>query len=316
MIRPHLSAITYRMEAPLNSKTEFNTTPNQAGIVHDRTMWLAFISQVHRLLVIVKRINNLFSDVITIYSTLLQKVPQYEDITNMAMKGNLYMVHLEESLNRCLRFKKLNDDLKTDRHVEMLLLLALLVLSSAYEALKHLNKCFSCVEVFFLQFDNLRKLLIPCLTMNARMVLQLLKNSNSLIEHVTAVVQADNTILYAEQLVSIRAKLEDATGGIRRELRILETVFVTLDTSLQHYTSVLLGQLILKRQVEELERKIVARRTICQQAAEHVLSIPLSGEHQDNASALDVKSIMLYVFSLIVAIVIIVIYRFYRLLVS
>lgn len=291
-------------------------TPEAVHLIkaHPEMFRICLNNNVRGWLITTKKTVHLLCDVMTIYATLLNKVSHFDDITAMADKTRMFMTQLEEDLNtifdRKLQLWKW-DTLSFEGKIKKL---AVLVLKSCHKSILEMSKCVSCVELFFLQFDNLKKLIVPCLMANIRMILRLFKKTAFYLELATNVdlinaISQDPTGLSSELL-----KIESTTDGIRCELQVLGTVFSTLDTSLQHYTDILLGKLILKRSIQEDERKIIKRRDVCYQAAEHVLSIPLTGEHHKLLCISDIKKQLLYLASLIVAFLAFVLYRFYKMI--
>lgn len=309
--------MTYRVGDVLVSLDE-DLTPETVSLLsaHPYLFRVCLNSQVKCWLTNAKRAVHLFCDVIVIYATLLHKIPHYDDITTMAERNKGTLARLEFDFNMIFGGTMEGSHSGWERLVyeETVKPAAILITRSFYEGMEELSKCCTCVEIFFLQFDNLKKLLVPCLMMNARMVLRLIRKTTFLLELSTVVDDTASIALHPNEIREELIKIEHITDGIRRELCALRTVFSSLDSSLQCYTEVLLGKLILKRQVADLECVIVRRRDLCYQAAEHVLSIPLNGEHQKSFSVMNTKKHLIYLVSLMFAIILVILYRIYKII--
>lgn len=293
-------------------------TPEAITIIKARPeMFLICLNHnVREWLLNAKQIIHVLCDAVTIYATLLNKVPQFDDITAMADKNKANMSRLEYDINKIFTRPLSIWEWENSSYEEGVKTFASIVLRTIYEAVEELRKCIVCVELFFLQFDNLRKLIVPCLMINVKVILRLLKNTSFLLGTKTIVDRKDEIRRDPLKKRADLIRIEDITDGLRRELRVLETVFLTLDSSLKSYTDILLGKLILKRNIDNDERESIKRRTICYQAAEHVLSIPLTGEQHSRLSVSDIRKQLLYFTSLILAFMVFVLYRFYKIIVG
>lgn len=260
-----------------------------------------------------KNVVHLYTDIITIYSTLLQKVPNYDDITMMTLWTKLNFVRLEEDLVRVFG-KSLNannegwEDKDYEDQVKPIVKLILMTCGEAFDAL---FKTLNCIDVFFLAFDNLKKLLIPCLLTHTQMIQKLIAGANYFFGLTTIVDELGNFHEYSGTIVRQITKIDSITSGIERESKLLDMVFTTIDSSLKQYTNILLGKAILKRDVEEPECQIIRRRDVCFQAAEHVVSIPLTGDQFTSLSMLHFTKHIFYFISAILVVVVVVLYRLY-----
>lgn len=267
----------------------------------------------YKYLLSIKKIIHLYCDIITIYSTLLLKVPNYDDVTVMTNKTKFNLTRLEEDLNQIF-----GKDLHTvtdgweERHYERLVKpLAILILKSCNESFDILFKNLNCIDVFFLTFDNLKKLLIPCLLNHTQIIQKLITGAiflfglTTIADDIGDIIEFDSTII--EQLT----KIDSITSGIEREHNLLQMILTTVNPSLQQYTSILLGKAILKRDVNEAECQIIRRRDVCFQAAEHVVSIPLTSDQNENLSMQNIPQYLFYLVSAIFMVSIIVVYRFF-----
>lgn len=291
-------------------------TPEAIQLIkaHPKMFRICLNNNVRKWLFTTKKTVHLLCDVITIYATLLNKVSHYDDITAMADKTRMFMTQLEEDLKTIFDGREQLWEWDTLHFEAKSKKVATLVVRSCHKSIVEMSKCISCVELFFLQFDNLKKLIVPCLMVNIKMILRLFKKTAFYLDLATIV---DSTHAISQDPLGLSSellKIENITDSIRCELQVLETVFSTLDVSLQHYTDILLGKLILKRSIHEDEREIIKRRDVCYQAAEHVLSIPLTGEHYKPLSISDIKKQLLYLASLLVAFLAFVLYRFYKMI--
>lgn len=271
-----------------------------------------------RFLVRLKRIVHLYCDIATIYSTLLRKIPYYDDITSMSNRTKHHLLMLEQDFNALVgpespdmrdEFMVQNRGLWESRayesHVKKLCVLSV---ESAIEVFDAATKTINCIDIFFNDFDNLKKLLIPFLASHTKSLQHLLTKAlylfklTTVADDVEKIIQSGSNHETGEQpdlavqmdpsVCKQLRKIEKITAGIERESTILRTLFRTFDPSLQQYTSILLGKAILKRDVDPRDCQIVRRRNICFQAAEHVVSIPLS---EGQFSTLSIKSMTRYV---------------------
>lgn len=260
-----------------------------------------------------KKIVHLYTDIITIYSTLLLKVPNYDDVTNMTNKTKLNFVRLEEDLNVVFgkSLSAVNEGWEQKHYEKQLKPMVVLILKSCNELFNHLFKTLNCIDVFFLSFDNLKKLLIPCLLTHTQMIQKLIAGAIYFFGLTTITDELANVGDFDATIIRQLTKIDSITSGLEREAKLLDMVFTTIDTSLQQYTNILLGRAILKRDVEEVDCRIIRRRDVCFQAAEHVVSIPLTGDQLTALSMLHFTKHIFYFISAILVVVVVVLYRLY-----
>lgn len=280
----------------------------------------------YRFLMDLKKIIHLYGDVLTIYSTLLYKVPKYDDVTNFTSSTKTRVLKLEDLFNNLLGEYQQNsvkprenwDDKSYDKDTRKV---CKLCVELSRDVFKQVISCLNMIEVFFLKFDNLKKLLIPFLLLQAEDIHRLLDKLCDWfsvatiaddLEKIKSGVDAesfDDSIIM-QQL----KKIERITTGIERELVVLNAAFKTYNHSLQLYTLILLGKAILKRDIDEQQCQIIRRREVCFQAAEHVVNIPL---HQDQMTSIPSAQLARY-FTIaavvLVSLISIVIYRLFKVL--
>lgn len=269
-----------------------------------------------RLLLVVKKLVHLFTDIITIYNTLLMKVPNFDDVTMMTSKTRHSLSSLETDLNRVFggEGKKLNNEWERMEFEGKVKLLGQMVLRSFNEVLQLVRNNLNCIIVFFTQFDNLKKLLIPCLMSHTQMIQKLTSSSLFLLQLKMEI--GTNSIKDSESSVLEKQikKVHAITEGLERESKLLEMIFGTLDLSLQQYTNLLIGKAILKRAVSEKDCQLISRRSMCYQAVENVLSIPMTGSHGYSLLYDLATRHVFYFASIFVLIISLLIYKFYTLI--
>jgi hypothetical protein len=246
-----------------------------------------------RLLTHLKWLVHLYCDTLVIYRTLLSKVPKYDDVTLLAANTLALMLDFEALLNRvlgdfdgadaapparALAAYRRGVDWTRRNYNRDVRRLCLLCVQLARERFALVVRCLNCVEVFFEQFDNLKKLLIPFLLAQALEIEALLARLCGW--YLQATVVDDPPVRPAAAMHALRAA-ERVTSGVERELVVFSAAFTTFDHLLQLYTAILLGRAILKRDIGERQCRIFERREVCSQAAEHVVNIPL---HQDRSA--------------------------------
>lgn len=290
-------------------------TPEEENIIraHPDMLRYCLNSTVLNYLVSMKKIVHLYTDVITIYSTLLLKVPNYDDVTHMTNKTKLNFVRLEEDLNVVFgnSLTSVNEGWEQKSYEKQLKPMVVLILKSCNELFNHLFKTLNCIDVFFLAFDNLKKLLIPCLLSHTQMIQKLIAGAIYFFGLMTVADEVSNVGEFDDTVIRQLTKIDSITSGLEREARLLDMVFTTIDSALKQYTNILLGRAILKRDVEEVECRIIKRRDVCFQAAEHVVSIPLTGDNLTALSMLHFIKHIFYFISAILVVVVVVLYRVY-----
>lgn len=292
-----------------------NLTPEEERLIraHPNMFKYCLNSTVHMYLLSMKKTVHLYTDIITIYSTLLLKVPNYDDVALMTNKTKLNLVRLEEDLNRLFgkSITALNEGWEQKDYEQQVKPVAMLILKSCNESFDYVLKTLNCIDVFFLAFDNLKKLLIPCLLSHTQMIQKLIAGAIFFFGLTTIVDELTNVEDYSATIIRQLTKIDSITSGIEREAKLLDMVFSTIDNSLQQYTNILLGKAILKRDVDEPDCRIIRRRDVCFQAAEHVVSIPLTGDQLSTLSMQHFTKHIFYFISAIIVVVVVVLYRLY-----
>lgn len=270
-----------------------------------------------KLLISIKKLIHLYSDIIMIYSTLLNKIPNYEDIRLMTLNVKKDSILIENKFNEIFSksinevdifSKKLNWQTKKYESIIKPLTKQLLELTLTF--FERFFKTLTCIQLFFESFNNLKKLLIPFLVDQTHRIIESLKKSIFFINFPTI---ADNLHSITELTPTIFKqikKIEKITKGMEKETAILNEAFKRFEPTLQQYTQILLGKAILKRSISDEDCKIINRRDICYQAAEHVVSIPLTEEQKFQFFS---KYIIMVVFFFML-LVVTTLFRFFRII--
>lgn len=283
---------------------------------------------VLKYLISLKTIVHLYADVLTIYSTLLKKIPQYEDITVMTNDCKNNILQLENDFNDILGKDTLQEsDLDNNggnfsmsinfRRIELVPYEQTirpsvnLILQSTLSTFELINKILHCIEVFFTSHSNLKKLLVPFLKMDCSRVLRAIEYGQNLFQ--TSLIVDDIPFGFDSWIWLQLMRIEDITSDIERESAKLHASFCKFEGSLRHYTDLLLGKAILKRTIEEEDCYLIKRREVCYQASEHVVSIPLSEERtSDDNPMTSFGKALTYIVMVLVGLVAIILYRLIR----
>ncbi|CAK9437946.1 uncharacterized protein LODBEIA_P23240 [Lodderomyces beijingensis] len=342
----------------INLTRTLTDSEKQLVLAHPRVFRYCLNDAVFKFLINLKKIVHLYSDILTIYSTLLKKVQHFDDVTTMTGKCKSKVLRLENDFNdifgrdtldeMILDSSKRNhhdDDVDVDdgdrrrrrrrrrstANMELIVKFkswreqdyetgikpsAELLLKSSISIFEQVNKTLLCVELFFTSFTNLKKLLIPFLREQTTTLL----NSFRLINHLLQTpifsgndFQSDQG--FTPELYRQLKETERVTSGVERESTCLSTAFVTFDSSLTQYTSILLGKAILKRNIEHRSCELIKRRDVCCQASERVVSIPLTEDKSSLNSAMsNLGKKLFYVVMALMVLVVFVIYRILTLL--
>ena len=273
-----------------------------------------------------KKTVHLYLDIIVIYATLLRKVPNYDDITIMANKCKLNMLKLEDDFNELFgndvnaslhQYGKLCSNWEDKSYSNSIKPSSMLIIDSTLESFEIMVKTLSCIDLFFQSFNNLKKLLIPFLLEQTKsIVLSLSKIKQFLALDIPVDLLAKGALGSETSVFETMKRIEKVTTGIERESLILETAFLTFNGSLKHYTSILLGRAILKREIDPRDCELFTRRGICYQAAENVVAIPLTEESLNNSNnPMDyLNKYLSYIVILLVVLISIVFYRLFKVL--
>lgn len=310
-----ISTMTYTIgDRRITLDDELSPHDRQLVLAHSKLFKYCLNNAAYKFLINVKKIIHLYSDIITIYLTLLRKIPDYDDVTLMTNKVKLNLIRLEDDLNRVFGDAITGSPAKKgnweDKHyASNVRQLAMLILDLCIEAFDAIVKNLNCIDLFFNNFNNLRKLLIPYLTNQTKSVAKSLAKAHYLFKLTTITDEIASISELTAPVIKQLRKIEKITSGIEREALILETAFAAFDPSLQQYTSILLGRAILKRTIDERECQIIKRREVCFRAAEHVGSIPLT-EDQATLSSMDyLAQYLSYVVLVLVALISVILYR-------
>lgn len=281
---------------------------------HPKLFKICLNSTAHRFLLSLKRIIHLYTDIITIYSTLLFKIPNYDDITSMTNKTKLQITRLEEDLNGLLGREPLSESegWENKNYEAAVKRIALIVLGDCSNTFELVSKNLNCIDIFFGTFDNLRKLLIPGLLSYTKIIQKVISDATSLFGLTTILSEISKIGSLSPVITKQLAKIDILTSGIERETKLLNLSFSTIDPSLQQYTNLLLGKAVLKRDISNADCQLLKRRAICFQAAEHVVSIPLSGMQNTGLSMQHITKQVFYIVSAILLVFVAVIYRLYN----
>lgn len=302
-------------------KDELDASEKDLILAHLKLFKYCLNNASYKFLMSLKKIVHLYSDIITIYSTLLRKVPNYDDITLMTNRTRLNLLKLEDDFNKFLGDKLQGDSTKKgnweDKSYELeVKRICLLCVESLNEIFELINKNLNCIDVFFNTFDNLKKLLIPFLSSQTKSIQKLMVKALYLFKLTTIVDEVSSIKELTPTIIKQLRKIEKITGGIERELIILDTAFVTFDPSLQQYTSILLGKAILKRDIDDSDCQIIKRREVCFQAAEHVVSIPLTEDQSSNLTMKHLVKYIVYVCILLAVVLSLMLYRIAKVIIG
>ncbi|KAI5958370.1 hypothetical protein KGF57_002727 [Candida theae] len=206
---------------------------------------------VLKYLINLKTIVHLYSDVLTVYSTLLKKIPQYDDITTMANECKNNILQLENDFNDIFGKDTMDESTYNNmsgatngsststnfRQIELqsyehnIRPSVNLILHSTLHTFEFVNKTLHCIEVFFTSFSNLKKLLVPYLKQQTSSIIRSLRSADELFQ-VSLIV--DNIPYSFEPSVWRQLlEIERVTSSIERESVTLRTAFCTFEASLE-----------------------------------------------------------------------------------
>lgn len=271
----------------------------------------------YKFLLNLKNVVHLYSDIITIYSLLLEKVPHYDDVTAMTLQTKVQVLKIEEDLNNIFGpYLPDKEPTKFDwqeKHYENHIKhLTLLILESCQEGFEVMLKNLNCIDIFFNNFNNLKNLLIPLLLNQTKVFQRSFTKSLYLFKLNTIVDDIDNIKQLTPPIIKQLQRIEKITNGIERESMLLSSGFVAFDKLLQQYTYILLGKAILKREINDNECQMIKRRDVCFQAAEHVVSIVLTDEQNAGFSRKQLAQNVAYVLVVLAVITSIMIDRLFK----
>lgn len=272
-------------------------------ICHLKLFRYCLNNAIHKYLINLKTIIHLYNDIITIYSTLLKKIPNYEDITIKANLSKADMNSLENHFDSIFGSYNcesmiMDNSWQKKSYEKIVKPMANNLLELSQISFNEMYQTLYCIDFFFEKFDNLKKLLIPLLLVQTKSIINSIKkgiyliNLSTIADNLNSITELDSEIL--KQL----KKIEKITSGFEKESALLETGFQTFDLTLQQYTNVLLGKAILKRDIDPAGCQIIKRRNTCYEAAEHVISIPLTEKQLDSSMKLVTKYLIYIIFAL------------------
>lgn len=297
----------------------------QLLITHPEIFKYCLNNAVFRSIINLKNLVHLYLDIITIYATFLRKIPHYDDVTLMTNKSKLNLLKLEHDFNDIFgqyttmhEYKKFNSNWEDKTYEGDIVPSALLIIDVATQAFETVYKSLSCIELFFKHYDNLKKLLIPSLVVRTKSILDSFAKIEQFLKLTFPVdkMARGEIVTFDESTFENVRRVEKVTSGIERESIFLETFFLAFDASLTLYTSILLGKGILKRDVPPRDCEIISRRRICYQAAEHVVTIPLSEDSPNKSkSAMEyLGKYIAYIGVLLLILISVVFYRLFKVL--
>lgn len=290
----------------------------QLLVAHRVIFRLCLNNASYMYLTSIKKMLHLYGDIMTIYSTLLKKVPNYDDVTQMVLGAHKLLAKVEQDFNDIFGTTvvppRTNDHWETWSYESKVKPLALLCVNSAAETMEHVSKTIDCVDVFFESFSNLKKLLIPLLAVQTAYVRGSLDKALNIF---TTITDVDDLVegmsdLGAAELARI-AKIEAVTTLLESETNAMTATFNSGDRALDIYSVVILGKGVLRRELSSDECQILRRRDVCFQAENNIACIPLTDEQQQSDSWQ--PSVLGGAIGVVVVMVIAVVsYRLYRIL--
>ncbi|KAK6199356.1 uncharacterized protein RJT21DRAFT_121686 [Scheffersomyces amazonensis] len=298
----------------------------QLLLAHSKLFKYCLNMVTFKYLINLKKIVHLYGDVITIYSTLLSKIPNYDDITLMSINSKISILQLENNLSKILGVTtSVNNTITTtttikggnweDKEYENnVKKFTVIILESTIDTFALILKTLRCVEVFFSSYSNLKKLLVPFLLNQTISINDSLRKALYLFKLTTI---ADDIVAIKEltpPILKQLKKIEKITTGIERESAILLFAFKAFNDTLKKYTSVLIGKAILKREIPRNQCELINRREVCLQAAEHVVSIPLTEDQVEGFLFKNIKAYLYYGIATLSLIMALLLFRLFKLL--
>lgn len=293
------------------------TESDKELILAHRKLFKYCLNQItYKFILNLKNVLHLYSDIITIYSLLLEKVPHYDDVTNMTLQTKQHILKIEEDLIRIFgpynpkSLNKVSDwhEKSYEKHIKHL---TVLILESCQEGFEVLLKNLNCIDIFFSNFSNLKNLKIPLLLNQSKIFQRSITKSLYLFKLNTIADDIDNIKQLTPPIIKQLQRVEKISNGIARESTLLNSGFVAFDKLLQQYTYILLGKAILKREINDDECQMIKRRDVCFQAAEHVVSIVLTDD-QNNGFSRQLAQNVAYILVVLAVITSIMIDRLFK----
>lgn len=256
----------------------------------------------------------------TIYSTLLKKIPDYDDITSMASVTENRLKSIESKYNDIFgNYGSENIALTTKwqskPYEAVIKPVTKDILTMTEVGFDKIYKTLYCIEFFFNKFDNLQKLLIPHIVLQTKSIQNIIKKAKYFIDLSTIADNLNSVKEINPDIIKQLKKIEKITSGFEKESCLLETGFNTFNMSLEKYTNILLGKAILKRTINDTDCQLITRRNVCYEAADQVISIPLTETQMVNSMNF-LSKYALYIVSLIIVVFLSILYRFFQVVYS
>ncbi|KAG7195297.1 uncharacterized protein KQ657_003823 [Scheffersomyces spartinae] len=261
----------------------------QLIVAHRVIFRLCLNNATYMYLTSIKKMLHLYGDIMTIYSTILKKVPNYDDVTEMVLTTHKLIETVEQDFNDIFGSSVVppitNDHWETWSYELKVKPLALLCINSAIETMENASKTVDCVDVFFESFNNLKRLLIPKLALQAAYVRSSLDRALNILHTITEVDDLVDEMneLGTSELARI-SKIETLTTMLENETSGMKLMFNSGDRSLDMYSVIILGKGILRQDLSAEECQILRRREICFQAENSIACIPLTDNPPENNS--------------------------------
>lgn len=311
-------------------------------------------SAIIKYLITLKKIVHLYTDIMTIYSTLLKKIPQYDDVTMMTNRCKNSILQLEHDFNEVFGKNVLNEAVTINSNTtsttstisttsttsttsfnvldggsflpdksfpseklkqwqeqsfeQSIKPSCDTILKSSIPVFDQIAKTLVCIDLFFSEFSNLKKLLIPLMRPQTTAVQQSLKRVNQTIQNRDYNVDHLSTTEFSLKLHREIISIEQLTSLIDRESTLLLHAFNTFNSALIRYTEILLGKAILKRDIDLGDCQLIKRRDVCYQASERVVSIPLTEDKSSYNTSMRAlgKSLTYFVMALMMVVMFVV----------
>ncbi|CAN3374944.1 hypothetical protein DIURU_003673 [Diutina rugosa] len=261
----------------------------------------------------VEQVVQLYSDALIIYSTLLAKVPNFDEVAECTNRTRRAMLALETDVAAVLSGGGLSWENRPYSEVRMA---ALLLTEATIKAFKLAQDTMAIISSFFEPFNNLEKLLIPYahhMTTQLESTFTTARTAFSLAIDVDSIPQWLPDTPTPEALEHLQ-NIDTLTVQVQKQAQYLETMFRLVDNSLVRYSQVILGKGILKREVDAAECSLIRRRNVCFSAAEQVVSIPLTEQAQSKLP-MDVE-VLTYLMMALGGVLFIALFRIWKVVLS
>ncbi|ODQ79528.1 hypothetical protein BABINDRAFT_37353 [Babjeviella inositovora NRRL Y-12698] len=286
--------------------TSFLTVADREIIVQNQRIFQFCLAKA--VLVYVSELSTkvvpLYTDMLVIYASLLDKVTGFDDVTLVAAKTKNTFVQLELALKdmegRTEKLKQLPFS-----YNEAVRPLASQVTRLVTLAFKEAVDLLEAIEFFFKAFDNLTKLIMPMFLEQTRDFLVSFERTRRYLE---MEIDFRGFMEVDEDTLGKLKKAERVTSGIEQEAKFAQAAFTTFNVSMSHYTKQLLGLAILHRDIPLEQCGLGIRRTVCYEATRSIRGIPLVTEKDER----QVSRIVYYAVVMVMVMVMVVFYRFLK----